>query len=149
MADANLLRVLRDRNNGVKVLEDVVIFGKVRCAIKHPEILGSLEVGNGVFAIIDAFAFKCQGKDYFSEDGFSDINRIYFTKGSLIIFIESLDWVGKVVKVYSTSYRKGCKIKQQFNSKTSTDGIIAIAFMYDSSNTVSYTHLTLPTNPRV
>lgn len=138
MADANLLRVLRDRNNGVKVLEDVVIFGKVRCAIKHPEILGSLEVGNGVFAIIDAFAFKCQGKDYFSEDGFSDINRIYFTKGSLIIFIESLDWVGKVVKVYSTSYRKGCKIKQQFNSKTSTDGIIAIAFMYDSSNKSFY-----------
>lgn len=138
MADANLLRVLRDGNNGVKVLEDVVIFGKVRCAIKHPEILGSLEVGNGVFAIIDAFAFKCQGKDYFSEDGFSDINRIYFTKGSLIIFIESLDWVGKVVKVYSTSYRKGCKIKQQFNSKTSTDGIIAIAFMYDSSNKSFY-----------
>lgn len=138
MADANLLRVLRDRNNGVKVLEDVVIFGKVRCAIKHPEILGSLEVGNGVFAIIDAFAFKCQGKDYFSEDGFSDINRIYFTKGSLIIFIESLDWVGKVVKVYSTSYRNGCKIKQQFNSKTSTDGIIAIAFMYDSSNKSFY-----------
>lgn len=138
MADANLLRVLRDRNNGVKVLEDVVIFGKVRCAIKHPEILGSLEVGTGVFAIIDAFAFKCQGKDYFSEDGFSDINRIYFTKGSLIIFIESLDWVGKVVKVYSTSYRKGCKIKQQFNSKTSTDGIIAIAFMYDSSNKSFY-----------
>jgi hypothetical protein len=138
MADANLLKVLRDRNNGVKVLEDVVIFGKVRCAIKHPEILGSLEVGNGVFAIIDAFAFKCQGKDYFSEDGFSDINRIYFTKGSLIIFIESLDWVGKVVKVYSTSYRKGCKIKQQFNSKTSTDGIIAIAFMYDSSNKSFY-----------
>lgn len=138
MADANLLRVLRDRNNGVKVLEDVVIFGKVRCAIKHPEILGSLEVGNGVFAIIDAFAFKCQGKDYFSEDGFSDINRVYFTKGSLIIFIESLDWVGKVVKVYSTSYRKGCKIKQQFNSKTSTDGIIAIAFMYDSSNKSFY-----------
>lgn len=138
MADANLLRVLRDRNNGVKVLEDVVIFGKVRCAIKRPEILGSLEVGNGVFAIIDAFAFKCQGKDYFSEDGFSDINRIYFTKGSLIIFIESLDWVGKVVKVYSTSYRKGCKIKQQFNSKTSTDGIIAIAFMYDSSNKSFY-----------
>ena len=138
MADANLLRVLRDRNNGVKVLEDVVIFGKVRCAIKHPEILGSLEVGNGVFAIIDAFAFKCQGKDYFSEDGFSDINRIYFTKGSLIIFIESLDWVGKVVKVYSTSYRKGCKIKQQFNSKTSTDGIIAIAFMYNSSNKSFY-----------
>lgn len=138
MADANLLRVLRDRNNGVKVLEDVVIFGKVRCAIKHPEILGSLEVGNGVFAIIDAFAFKCQGKDYFSEDGFSDINRIYFTKGSLIIFIESLDWVGKVVKVYSTSYRKGCKIKQQFNSKTSTDGIIAITFMYDSSNKSFY-----------
>lgn len=138
MADANLLRVLRDRNNGVKVLEDVVIFGKVRCAIKRPEILGSLEVGNGVFAIIDAFAFKCQGKDYFSEDGFSDINRIYFTKGSLIIFIESLDWVGKVVKVYSTSYRKGCKIKQQFNSKTSTDGIIAIAFMYDSSSKSFY-----------
>lgn len=138
MADANLLRVLRDRNNGVKVLEDVVIFGKVRCAIKRPEILGSLEVGNGVFAIIDAFAFKCQEKDYFSEDGFSDINRIYFTKGSLIIFIESLDWVGKVVKVYSTSYRKGCKIKQQFNSKTSTDGIIAIAFMYDSSNKSFY-----------
>lgn len=100
--------------------------------------MGSLEVGNGVFAIIDAFAFKCQGKDYFSEDGFSDINRIYFTKGSLIIFIESLDWVGKVVKVYSTSYRKGCKIKQQFNSKTSTDGIIAIAFMYDSSNKSFY-----------
>lgn len=132
MADANLLSVIKQRGKR-NALEDIVIFGKIRCAIKEPEILSGLEVKGGVYAIIDAFAFKCLGENYFGKDGYSDINRIYFTRGSIIICIDSLDWVGKTVKVYGASTRKGVKIKQNLNA-SATEGVIALQFIYDSGN---------------
>lgn len=131
MADANLLDVIRRRGKR-NALENIVIFGRIRCAIKEPSILSGLKVRGGMYAIIDAFALKCLGENYFAENGYSDVNRIYFTKGSMIICIDNLDLVGKTVKVYGSSTKRGVKIKQQFETSSPRDGIIAIQFMYSN-----------------
>ena len=125
MADANLLDVL-SKIGKKNALENVIVFGRVRCAIKEPKVYEGLEVVGGVYAIIDAYAFKCLGEDYFRSD-VSDVNRVYFTKGSMVIVIDSMKWVGKDVKVFGPSFRRGCKIKKQWNSG-SRDGIGALQF---------------------
>lgn len=132
MADANLLEIIKRRGKR-NALENIVIFGKVRCAIKEPKILQGLTVQDGHYAIVDAFALKCLGENYFGKDGYSDVNRIYFTRGSMIICINNLNWVGKIVKVFGSSTRRGVKIKQNLNS-SATDGIIALQFVYDNGN---------------
>lgn len=133
MANANLLDVLAKQGR-TRTISNIVVFGRVRCAIQKPEILGDLEVDNGIFAIIDAYAFKCLGEDYFGSGGIYDANRVYFTKGSMVIFIDNKKWIGKDVKVYGTSTRRGVNIKQRFKRKTAYDGIAAFAFM-PSGNT--------------
>lgn len=127
MANANLLDVLA-RQGRTRAISNIVVFGRVRCAIQRPELIGNLKVDNGVFAIIDAYAFKCLGEDYFGQGGIYDANRVYFTKGSMVIFIDNKKWIGKDVKVYGSSTRRGVNIKQQFKRKTAYDGISALAF---------------------
>ena len=131
MADANLLDALR-RHSGK--IDNILIFGRVRCAIKDPKLLGkSVEVSSkeGCFAIIDAYALNCLDEDYFGERDVRDGNKLYFTRGSMVIFIDSKKWVGKDVKVYKRgSY--GVTIKQQYNHKTPNDGITALVFTYSN-----------------
>ena len=127
--DANLLDAIR-KVGAKNSLDDILLFGRVRCAIKRPNILGNVETAAGMFAIIDVYAVKCLGKDYFSEGGNYDVNRVYFTKGSMIIYIDSNKWIGKDVKVFGSSFRKGVKIKQQFGKKSMYDGITALTFSY-------------------
>lgn len=130
MADANLLEALRKVGSG-KSLDDLMLFGRVRCAIKRPNILGkNVETAAGMFAIVDIYAIKCFGKDYFSDGYVYDVNRVYFTKGSMVIYIDSKDWIGKDVKVFGTSFKKGVKVRQQYYHKTPFDGITALAFSY-------------------
>lgn len=127
--DANLLEALN--RQGVRgCLEDIIVYGRVRCAINRPDVIGSTlkTVPTGAFAILDAYALKCQGIDYFAEPGVSSGNAIYFTKGSMLIYIDSENWVGKDVKVAGSSVKRGVKIRQQFNHKTPQDGITAFAF---------------------
>lgn len=122
MADANILEALNSRGT----LDSLILYGKVRCAIEKPNILGNtLEVSDvGAFAILDVFAIKCLEEDYFRGNS----NGLYFSRGSMIIFINSLDWVGEIVKVSGAYARYGVKVKQQWNHKTAYDGITALAF---------------------
>ena len=122
---ANLLDAL-DRANGT--CRNIVIFGRVRCAIKKDSIGGSVELSKGIFAILDAYAFKCLGTDYFSSNGSRDVKRTYFTKGSILIYIDSLDWVGQDVKVYGKSVGLGVNIKKQYSKKSNHDGVSAFVF---------------------
>lgn len=129
MADANLLELLHSGWRRT-TLENIVVFGKVRCAIKQPEMMDGLKTSKGMYAILDAFALKCLGENYFSSNGYSDVTGLYFTKGSMLIYIDDKSWIGKNVKVYGSSTNKGVKIKQQFGAKKPYEGIIAIQFRY-------------------
>jgi len=129
MADANLLEALKKQ--GPKgCLEQLIIFGRVRCAIERPSILGkTLKTSEtGIFAILDVYAVKCNGTDYFKEKGTGNPLSIYFSKGSMIIYIGSSNYVGKHVKVSGSSARYGAKVKQQLGHKSAYDGISALAF---------------------
>lgn len=128
MADANLLQVLSKKGRKGS-LDNIVVFGRVRCAIERPYIVGnSLEFASGFFAIIDCYALKCLGEDYFVDNGIWDIDKTYFIKGSMVIYLDNKSWIGQDVKVYGTSTRYGVKIRRQFNTKTSNDGITAFVF---------------------
>lgn len=128
MADANVLQALRKQGRSGS-LDNIVVFGRVRCAIERPYVVGnSLECAPGFFALIDCYALKCLGEDYFSDCGTWDINKTYFTKGSMVIYLDNKDWIGKDVKVYGTSSRYGVKIKRQFGAKSNVDGVCAFVF---------------------
>lgn len=133
MADANLLRALRGAGVG-GALENIFIYGKVRCAIKMPKFLENdklLTEASGSFAILDAYALKCGGVDYFVEDGEAP-QSIYFTKGSMLIYIKDSSWVGKLVKVADKYENRGVKVRQQLSAKGPYEGISAFAFNYRS-----------------
>ena len=128
MADANLLQALKKRGKRAS-LDNVVVFGRVRCAIERPYVVGkALDCAPGFFAILDCYALKCLGEDYFSDEGTWDINKTYFTKGSMLIYLDNKEWIGKDVKVYGNSTRYGVKIKRQFGAKGQTDGVCAFVF---------------------
>lgn len=133
MSDANLLEVL-NRSGKKVVLENIVLYGKIRCAIKEPDILSGLKISGGMYAIVDVFALRCLGENYFGTDGYSDINGIYFTKGSMIICIDNKKWIGKSVKVYGSSTKRGVKVKQQWGARTKSEGIIALQFSYNNGD---------------
>lgn len=128
--DANILEALKKQGkNGF--LDNLILFGRVRCAIKRPtELLGKslATTDTGAFAILDVYAVKCQGEDYFLPNDTVSPCSVYFTKGSMIIYINSQEWVGKDVKVYGSSTRRGTKVRQQFGHKSAYDGISALAF---------------------
>ena len=126
--DANLLKTLSSLSKG-ESLNDIVIYGNIRCAIQRPYFMDGVQEDKGYYAIIDAFAFKCLGMDYFAEnDAYS--RDVYFTRGSIVIYIPDLSWVGKNARVYGLTSRRGAKIKQQFTRKNGDDAIIAIQFSY-------------------
>lgn len=125
MADANVLSALSKQGaNGY--LDGLILYGKIRCAIERPDILGtSLETSDvGAFAILDVFAIKCLDKDYFG----GNFKSVYFTRGSVVIYIGSVDLVGELVKVSGAYAKYGVKLKQQWNHKTAYDGVTALAF---------------------
>lgn len=127
MADANLLSELKRQ----KTLSGLVLYGRIRCAIKKPDMLGDLVAyPGGEFAIIDVFSLKCTDENYFG----SSSNTLYATKGSMVIYINDLSLVGEVVKVGGTSLKYGVKVKQQYTHKTAYDGIIALVFKYDNAS---------------
>ena len=130
MADANLLKAISDAGKG-NSLNDLVLFGRVRCAIKRPKVVGSkLEtVDYGAFAILDAFAIKCLKFDYFRD-------RNSINEGSLIIYIDDTKWVGKDVKVYGTRKGYGTKVRRQWGAVSESDGVTALAFKMVGSNFV-------------
>lgn len=143
MSDVNLLNVLNNRRGYSRVaLKDIVVFGRVRCLIEKPGIIeNAFRDGNGYYALLDAYALKCLGDDYFQNEAGYDVNRLYFTRGSLLIYVDSKKWVGKDVKVYSRFTGRGVTIRRQEVRKrnetksslgeeeSKTTGISAFAFM--------------------
>ena len=109
-------------------LKDIVVYGRVRCLIERPSIVGDgIKETEGNFALVDVYALKCLSTDYFREGTSSSVNRLYFTKGSLIIYVDSSIWVGKDVKVFGKRRGYGVTIRRQA-SKDATSGITAFAF---------------------
>lgn len=134
MADANLMKSLYEA--GSKGIRDIVLFGRIRCAIKRPKIVGNVEISNGFFAIIDVYGMKCLGTDYFCENGVGDVNNIYFTRGNMVIFIDDKSLIGENVRVHGTSINRGATIKQQFNKSNKYDGVAALCFRMAKSGFV-------------
>ena len=129
MADANLLKALSVEGE----LQDVVLFGRVRCVItKHPVING-LNFDGCMPSILDVYAIKCLSTDYFHENGSYAVKSVYFTKGSLLIALDNPDLLGQDVKVYGRSAGKGSKVKKGKASKKSGEGLYAFCFSKDSS----------------
>lgn len=127
--DANVLKALNDAKDGYRrpSLNNIIIYGRVRCLIDRPVFLGEgVKSTNGYFALLDAYALKCLGEDYFREDTY-DVNSIYFTKGSVLIYVDSPSWVGKDVKVFGKSKYYGANIRRQ-KCKSMTEGISAFMF---------------------
>ena len=130
MSDANVLSALDRQSGGYKrpSLNNILIYGRVRCLIDRPAIVGSSIIdGDGYYAILDAYAFKCLGEDYFRDSYSYDVNSIYFTKGSILIYISDPNLVGKDVKVYGKSKSYGANIRRQ-QSKNPEEGISAFMF---------------------
>jgi len=130
MSDANVLGALDKQSGGYKrpSLNNILIYGRVRCIINRPALVGdSIIDGDGFYAILDAYAFKCLGEDYFRDSYSYDVNSIYFTKGSILIYISDPTLVGKDVKVYGKSKSFGATIRRQASSNPE-EGISAFMF---------------------
>jgi len=130
VADANLLEIL-DRESK---LDNMTIYGNIRCAIKKPSFLSdSIEVTDGFFALVDVLALKCNGVDYFSENSdCQDSKHIYFSKGSIVIVLTDRGLIGSNVKIYGRT-TKGCTIKKQ-RTRSARDGIVAFAWTKQNGN---------------
>lgn len=139
MADANLLEIL-DRETK---LEDMVVYGNVRCAIGKPSFLVTSNVVGGFFALVDVLALRCNGVDYFGRDGYQDSKHIYFSKGSMVIAIDDKSLIGKNVRVYGRTSNKGCTIKKQ-RTNNARDGIVAFAWAKDKGNWVIVPNKVIP-----
>jgi len=131
MSDANVLQALDDQQSlsyKRASLNNILVYGRVRCLIKRPSFIGSgVKETNGYFALVDAYALKCLGEDYFRESSSYDVNSIYFTKGSILIYIDDKSFVGKDVKVFGKSKSYGATIRRQ-DSKNKGEGISALMF---------------------
>lgn len=124
MADANLLKIL----SSVDKLDNMVVYGNVRCAIAKPTYLSDkVALTDGFFALVDVLALKCNGIDYFSNDAnYSDSKHIYFSKGSIVVVLDDKSVIGKNVKVFGRTL-KGCSIKKQ-RTRSPRDGIVAFSW---------------------
>lgn len=127
MSDANVLSSLKKYEK----LTDVQVIGKVRCLIEKPSIISTLTKREGYFAIVDVYALKCLGRDYFGEDsGYYDKDRIYFSCGSLVFCLTDAGMVGKLVKIGSKSNISGT-IKKQTYVRDPRSGLHCFAFRRD------------------
>lgn len=132
MPGANIVKALNPTQSNNKysrvTLSGVIVYGRVRMLIERPEFLGnSVMEGSGYHAILDAYALKCLAQDYFIERGMGRTNGLYATKGSILIYVDSPDWVGKDVKVSGKTSSGGCKIRRQ-DVPDKTCGVSAYEF---------------------
>lgn len=137
--DANLLEAISAQDAYEKAagtyrraaLKDIIVYGRVRCAIQRPAIIpDNIEDTDGYYVIIDAYAIKCLGEDYFQEESSYNPNHLYFTKGSLIAYLkEPAKWIGKDIRLMGKSYGNqvyGTVIRRQ--GAKDTTGITAFVF---------------------
>lgn len=133
MADANLLVALN--KNKYSGLKNLVLFGRVQAAIEKPTFLSDLaDSGTGFFALLDTYAVKCLGEDYFVDNYSGDSNSIYFVKGSMLVYLNDTKLIGENVKVFGAYKNKGVNIRKQFGAKERNAGISAFAFKNQSGS---------------
>lgn len=126
MAVANLLLALKRNGN---TLKNVQLFGRIRCMIESPSLFKGLSTApNGAYAILDTFALKCMKEDYFYDSSNVSTGKIYYTKGSIIIYLSNPNLVGKYCKVGGRTVGIGANIKKQRNSGSPNSGITAFVF---------------------
>lgn len=124
MANANLLEALRDNEK----LDNIIVYGNVRCAIEKPKFLSSkVNLIDGFYAVVDVLAFRCNGADYFSCQDGADSKHIYFSKGNIIVVLDDKSLIGKNVRVFGRYATKGCTLKKQRTSN-SNDGVVGFAW---------------------
>lgn len=124
MSDANLLSALKKYEK----LTDIQVIGKVKCLIEKPTIIGTLNISEGNYALVDVYALKCFNKDYFGEQsGYYDKDRIYLSLGTMVICLLDTSLVGKVVKVGSKGNLTGT-VKRQTYVKDPRCGVHCFAF---------------------
>lgn len=127
MSNANLLQKLSETNNAG--LEKMVLYGRIRCCIGTPKgFEWAKHSDNGFYALLDAFAVKCLGNDYFQGSGSRNVEHVYNVKGSVLVYIDRNNFVGKYVKVSGKTLGYGVKIKQQKYRKNPSDGIAALVW---------------------
>lgn len=132
MADGNLLSAIN--SNKYSGLQNLVLFGRVRCAIEKPDFLNSLEASDdGYFALLDAYGVKCLGQDYF---GRVDSNKVYYLKGTILIFLNNKKLLGENVKVFGAMKNRGVNVRRQFDCKVPTEGVTAFVFKRANSGFV-------------
>lgn len=137
MADANLLSVLN--KNLRSGLRELMLFGRVRCALQKTSFLADLDTkSNGFFALLDTYAVKCLGEDYFASygSGFGDSDSLYFVRGSILIFLDDKSLVGENVKVLGASKNRGVTVRRQFAARARNEGISAFVFQKEPSGFV-------------
>lgn len=129
MPDANLLQKLKGNDAG---LTNLLLFGRIRSMIKTPGILSYINPAeDGAFAILDVFAIKCLKFDHFAEKGSRTKDQIYNTKGSVIIYLNKPQLVGKYVKVSGRTAMSGVTVKQNKKHSHPSDGIVAFVWTKD------------------
>lgn len=122
MAVANVLKALSKKGS----LKDLILYGKLRCFIERPAKLKGLDAdGTGQFAILDVFAVKCAGEDYFYRDN-SGTYELYYSVGSVLIYTNKSELIGEYVKVGGRVLSKGVTVKQQrgFSGKFGTTAFV-------------------------
>lgn len=126
MVEANVLRVL----DSVAKIENIVIYGNVRCAIEKPKYLSDrTNLTDGYFALVDVLALQCTEIDYFCDEvGCKDANSIYVSRGSIVVALKDPNLIGKNVKVYGKTLG-GTTIKRQ-NRLDDRDGIASFEWKY-------------------
>ena len=129
MPDANLLQKLQGNDSG---LSNLLLFGRVRSMIKTPGIFSYITTAEeGAFAILDVFAIKCLKFDHFAERGSRTKDQIYNTKGSIVIYLNKPQLVGKYVKVSGRTASSGVTVKQNKKHSHPSDGIVAFVWTKD------------------
>ena len=124
MSDANLLSALKKYEK----LTDVQVIGKIKCLIEKPSIIGTLNISEGNYALVDVYALKCMGKDYFGEQsGYYDKDKIYFSLGTMVLCLLDNSLIGKVVKIGSKSNLTGT-VKRQTYVRDPRCGVHCFAF---------------------
>lgn len=126
MPIANVLDLLHKENNK---LENMVIFGNVRCAISKPDFLSEgVMLTDGFYALLDVYAVRCNGVDYVSKhENYQVPNHMYYSKGSMVIVLSDKGCIGENIKVYGST-TKGVTIKKQY-SKSYKDGVCAFCWV--------------------
>lgn len=111
MATVNVIGALYEatNQNGRKSFQinNVVVYGRIRCAIEPVDYLASLNIQSGFFVLIDVLGLECKGIDHFPDEGSGSIKKSH---GTLVAICDEPELIGEYVRVFQRNGR-GCNIR--------------------------------------